>query len=105
MRHNMGNEWEYISGDWWVICDVCGFKHRSSNVKHRWDGLIVCKDDWETRHPLDFIKTRSDKQDVPFSRPRPTDVFISSSYYGNAVAGEAVTGQAVSGTDSIGTLE
>jgi len=76
----MAKEWKYISGDWWVICDVCGSKIRASNSSKRWDGLIVCQEDYETRHPLDFIRSKTDKISVPFARPRPADVFTDVTY-------------------------
>lgn len=97
----MSTEWRYVSGDWLIICDVCGDKIRSSESKQRWDGLIVCNKDWETRHSLDFIRSRTDKITVPFSRPRPTDIYTESSYctvdgrgaaIGYAVVGCAITG-------------
>ena len=70
----------FVSGEWNVICDSCGKKIKSGEAKQRWDGFIVCPDDFENRHPQDFIKTRVDKMIVPFSRPRPPDVFIPVSY-------------------------
>lgn len=68
----------YKSGDWNIICDVCGKKMKASHSKKRWDGLIVCKDDYEERHSLDFIRVKPDKQSVPFSRPRSTDTFVDT---------------------------
>ena len=38
-------------GNWKVVCDVCGVQFPSSKIKKRWDGLMVCEHDWETRHP------------------------------------------------------
>ena len=69
----------YIRGDFWRICDVCGFKCRSSETSKRWDGLIVCREDFETRHPQDFVRGRLDRQNVPDPRPEPADVFIDPS--------------------------
>lgn len=66
----------YRSGGHYVICDSCGFKMRASEVRKRWDGLIVCRDDWETRHPQDFVKGKRDRQAVPNGRPEPPDTFI-----------------------------
>lgn len=48
-------------GDNNVLCDVCGFKFKASQVKERWDGLIVCSKDFETRHSLDFIRPKTEK--------------------------------------------
>lgn len=66
----------YVSGGWNVICDSCGKKIKASEAKQRWDGLIVCPNDFEMRQPQDFVKARADKITVPFTRPRPTDDFI-----------------------------
>lgn len=41
-----------------------------------WDGLYVCRADWETRHPQDFVRGRKDVQNVPNPRPESVDDFI-----------------------------
>jgi hypothetical protein len=41
-----------------------------------WDGLFVCRADWETRHPQDFVRGRKDIQNVPNPRPEPAEDFI-----------------------------
>ena len=67
---------KYISGDFYRICDRCGFKFRASQTSRTWDGLFVCRADWETRHPQDFVKGRKDLQNVPNPRPEPVESFI-----------------------------
>lgn len=52
----------YKPGDHWVICDVCGWAYRHSDMKRRWDGAVVCKEDWEIRHPQDFLKAQPEDQ-------------------------------------------
>lgn len=52
-----------------AICDVCGFKFKASMLKKRWDGYMVCKHDYETRHSLDFYTTRNDAHLLPWTRP------------------------------------
>lgn len=66
----------YIPGDFWRICDRCGFKYRSSQTYRTWDGLYVCHADFETRHPQDFVRGRKDLQNVPNPRPDSSPVFI-----------------------------
>jgi len=83
----MSKTWDYKSGDWWAICDVCSRKVKASKIKHRWDGLLVCPEDFEHRHPQDFIKVRQDKITVPFLRPRPQDVFIEVTYLDKPTTG------------------
>ena len=70
----------YVSGNWNVICDVCSKKIKASDAKQRWDGLIVCPSDFEHRHPQDFVKARTDKITVPFTRPIPPLTFTNVSY-------------------------
>lgn len=94
----------YVSGGWNVICDSCGKKIKASEAKQRWDGLIVCPADFEMRQPQDFVKARSDKITVPFTRPRPPDVFIDVPYIctqdgKTAVAYYAVAGCSITGTN------
>jgi hypothetical protein len=66
-------------GDWNAICDVCGFKFKASTMLKRWDGLMVCKQDYEVRHPQDFIRGIKDDPSVPWSRPE-TDLFIEPTF-------------------------
>lgn len=54
-------------GKWKVICDVCGFDFLNTELKERWDGLMVCEKDWEPRHPQDFIKSPKEQISVPWS--------------------------------------
>lgn len=60
-----------------VICDVCRRKMKASDLRKRWDGFMVCKDDWEPRHPLDFYRPKNDTHVLPFTRP---DVEVETSY-------------------------
>lgn len=76
----MSKNWNYVSGDWNVVCDVCSKKIKASEAKQRWDGFIVCKDDYEQRQPLDFIRARQDKISVPFTRPVPPDTFVPQNF-------------------------
>jgi hypothetical protein len=76
----MGGKNCYASGQFNVICDVCGKKIKAHKAKHRWDGFVVCEDDWEERQPQDFVRARQDKISVPFTRPRPVDVFVIVDY-------------------------
>jgi len=67
---------EYRPGDHYIICDVCGFKVRSSASRARWDGARVCEKDWEPRHSQDSVRGRVDRQRVSNPRPEATDVFL-----------------------------
>ena len=65
----MSRGWYYKSGDWNAICDRCGQKHKASKLKKEWTGFMVCAPCYETRHPMDFLKTRNEKISVAWSRP------------------------------------
>jgi hypothetical protein len=59
-------------GDWNALCDVCGMKFKASDLREQWDGdkrLMVCKDDWEPRHPSEFFRPPKADISVPWERP------------------------------------
>lgn len=87
------------SGDWNAICDICGFKFKASELRKRWDGLMVCDTDWETRHPQEFIRPLPDQQKLPWTRPEGTDQFITvcTPVGRQGVAGYGVAGCAIAG--------
>ncbi len=51
----------YQPGNHWLTCDRCGCFVRSAAAKKTWDGYVVCPDDWEPRHPQDFVRSRNDR--------------------------------------------
>lgn len=70
-----------ILGDWNALCDSCGRKFKASSLKKRWDGLIVCKEDWEQRHPQDLLRVQREQISVPWSRPYPAqDTYLPWNY-------------------------
>lgn len=75
----MRNFWK--RGSWNALCDVCGFKYKSHTLKKRWDGMMVCGDCFETRHPIDFFKVVPEDLKIPWSRREPTDVFVDLNPY------------------------
>ncbi len=89
----------YKPGCWNVLCMVCGVEFKSDEIRKRWDGLLVCKNDYEDRNILDFTRVKPEMGSVPFSNPDPgIDSFVPVTYYDTAKAGLAIAGQAVSGT-------
>ena len=93
-------------GDWNAVCDSCGRKFKASTMRKRWDGMFVCKEDWEVKHPQLSLKVRGDKQYVPDPRPEPTqDTFITfctfegtTSISGVGIAGCMISGKLLTGT-------
>jgi hypothetical protein len=65
----------YIRNDHWVIDDRSGLKIRSSEARREWTGAVVHKDDWEARHPQDFVRAKPERAIVRNPRPRPVDTF------------------------------
>lgn len=72
----MSYKTRWNNGSWRAVCDVCGRDYKNTDLEKRWDGLMVCQGDWETRQPQDFVKGVADKQVPPFTRPEQSDVFI-----------------------------
>ena len=68
-----------ILGNWNALCDSCGRKFKAFELQKRWDGLMVCREDWEQRHPQTLLKVQREKIAVPWARPYPaTDTFTST---------------------------
>lgn len=67
-------------GTWKAICDVCGIRYSSDDLRRRWDGLMVCEADWEVKHPQLYIKVNPETIAPPWVRPEPTDDFIDVCY-------------------------
>lgn len=65
----MGKADYYADGQWNCICDQCGKKFKSGQMRKQWDGLIVCRKCHDPRHPQDYVRGTKDVQTVPFTRP------------------------------------
>ena len=73
-----------IVGEYKAVCDVCGRIYHNIDLKLRWDGRMVCPDDFETQQPLDFQKIPRTEKSVPWSRPVPANEFDVVTY-GNTI--------------------
>lgn len=86
----------YKAYQWNIICDVCGFEFKSGQIRKRWDGVLVCKEDWEPDHPQKYIKVHSDPVPVPADliRQEPPDTFVivCTRYTSQSIAGVGVAG-------------
>lgn len=89
--------------DYNVECPVCGFNYKASELKTRWDGLQVCPDDWEPRHPLDFYKPRNDTHKLPFILPAKGELSYTPTYVNRTDAANngAITDTAYYRLDSL----
>lgn len=70
----MANE-GFRKGDHWLIDARSGSKIRRSEAREEYTGQIVHKDDWEDRHPQEFVRGKRDKQSVDKPRPERVDQF------------------------------
>ena len=51
----------YRASSHWAVCDSCGFQFRAEDLRETWDGRWVCEDDWEPRHPQEFLRVKEEK--------------------------------------------
>ncbi len=66
-------------GNFLAICDDCGKKYKASELRKRWDGLMVCvKTCYEERPMQDFVRAAIDHMSVPWSRPENSDSFVDT---------------------------
>lgn len=60
-------------------CMRCGFEYGRSKLRREWTGLLVCVATcWEPQHPQMSLRGVPDRQNVPWSRPDPEPVFLST---------------------------
>jgi hypothetical protein len=72
----MGRSDFWKPGQYNTICDICGFKYKNGDLRKRWDGLMVCPNDWNPRQPQDFVRGIADPQPPPWTRPEGQDTFV-----------------------------
>lgn len=85
-------KYDYRHGDHYVYCDISGFKVHASETRMTWDGLRVRKEDWDYRHPQDFVKGQAYRQNVQNPRPEPEDDTTDTQ---TTLSGDEATGQTV----------
>lgn len=76
----------YRHGSWNAVCDRCGFEFKAEHLAKEWTGLRVCRGPGtnnchEPRNAQEFVRGKADKQNPPWVRPEPPDVFASSSVW------------------------
>ena len=91
-------------GGHWVECQRTGMTIRNQDAVKEWTGLIVAKEEWEPRHPQDYLKSFPDDTTAKgLVNPETSGTPVSGG--GDiAVAGIMVTGEAVAGTDYTSTI-
>jgi hypothetical protein len=58
------------------ICDVDGKEYYSEEKMIRWDGAVVARRNWHSRHPQEFIRAVKEDVSVPNPRPDQPDTFV-----------------------------
>ena len=96
----------YQPGNHWVVCQVCGFHLRSKEARRRWDGLIVCPEDWEARHPQDFVRAVEDYTAAEglVSPPSEDEFVYPTCTTRTAIAGIAIAGCSFTGYNDETTI-
>lgn len=67
---------EFIFGQPNAVCAICGFRYPLSRLRKNWKGQMVCREDFEPRHPQEFVRVRADRMTRPNMRPEPDPVFL-----------------------------
>jgi hypothetical protein len=75
--HRSGGTY-FKRGSWNAWCQRCGAKYKSEDLCEEWDGLKVCHDCWELRHPQDLVQGILDEQAVPWASPELADTFVNN---------------------------
>lgn len=66
---------------WNALCDSCGFKFKSDQLKLRWDGLMVDDACWEPRQPQDFLRAiRETSNILPWTRPNTDGIDVGPDF-------------------------
>ena len=97
----------YITGSHWAVCDSCGFQFRSEDLTETWDKLWVCDEDFETRHPQEFLRVKEEHGyvDQPIRPEDTSNTVIIGFGSDSAVVGLALVGKAIVGKTSEATKD
>lgn len=63
----------YVAGTFNATCDICGFVYKRNRMRKNWKGQLVCREDYEPKHPQLTIHTPVDRIAVQDARPHPED--------------------------------
>lgn len=68
---------DYLAlGDWNAQCDRCGRKRKASTLKKDWQGLMVCPEHFEARHPQDFVRAPKPEQQPEWTRSESAEAYV-----------------------------
>ncbi|KKM85159.1 hypothetical protein LCGC14_1291810 [marine sediment metagenome] len=98
----------YEHGEYLTICDRTGLRRLRRECDYEWNGNLVWREVWESRHPQDFIHGILDDQSVPDARPDlssdtgETTVKTTAAIFAEAIDLTSVVG--IADEDSIGIV-
>ena len=71
------------------ICDITGFRYKHKDLKKTWDGFLVGKDQWDSKHPqLTPSAPPNEPQAIKDARPDATDTANFFTVYTNVGLGK-----------------
>ncbi len=87
-----------------VLCDRCGFKFKSNQVRLDWKNQVVCDVCYEPRHPMEFLQNRTDAHQLPFVRSNNDGIDVSPDYQfpGNSFMCSVLNSRPLVGTAVVG---
>lgn len=81
----------YRPGSHYVIDDRTGARIRVEDARQEWNGAVVHRDEFEERHPQEFVRGRVDRQVAEgVKRPEPVDVLVGP--LRTTIAGDCAAG-------------
>lgn len=92
----------FRKGQHLVICDRTGFQAHSGDVRKEWNHSVVRREDYEARHPQDFVRGVRDNQSVGNPRPGATDIPTHSE---TTLDAAELAGQTVLSVTSTGNMK
>jgi hypothetical protein len=60
------------------ICQQSGFRVPPRQLSRQWNGILARREDYDDRHPQEFLKGAPERRGVPVPRPEQADAFISA---------------------------
>jgi hypothetical protein len=66
----------YEKGGAWGMCPRCGFDKRLRTFRQEWNGLRVCPECYDPKHPQLSVRGKADDQSLPFASPEPAETYL-----------------------------
>lgn len=100
------SSFNYIMGQWNVVCSMCGRDRKSGEMVKNWQGQWRCPEHNEPRHPQDYVRAPGPESQPEFVQ-NPADIDIESCDVAeiSALAGIGRAGCAIAGYVHPGAYE